>query len=162
MRKLKCYGKCNEKYEKDKLKVFRGKNYCEKCYEKVVKDNDDRVVLYNMIKTYYGVTFPTGMHLRQIKNQLNLGYTYGDLIKAFNYTLKIKKMTQFNQTMGLGWITNNIEAALKFYKDEEKRAVNIFETYDENSNVETKVKVAKLDNTNKYKESKIISLEDIL
>lgn len=162
MRKLKCYGKCNEKYEKDYLTKFGGKNYCKECYKIVCKDNDDRVTLYNMIKTYYRVTFPTGLHLRQIKNQIDNGYSYEDIIKAFNYTLKVKRITNFSPNMGLGWVTNNMEAGIKFYKDEQKRNINIFQTYDEKSKEVAEIKVAKLDNTNKYKESKIIKLEDIL
>ena len=41
-RLLKCYGYCNEKYEKENLINHNGKNYCKPCLDKFLKEQRDR------------------------------------------------------------------------------------------------------------------------
>lgn len=160
-RKYKCYGTCNEKFEKEHLFVYSNKNYCKNCYDKVVKNNEDRVALYCLIKNSYGVTFPTSMHLAQIKRLKDQGYTYEDMILGMTYCINVLKM-KFNPKMGFGYIANNIEQAKMHYEDVKRKSDNIFETFDNKNFESKKVVVAKIDNSNALRESKIINLEDIL
>lgn len=159
-RKCKCYGNCGEKYLKKDLTQYSNKNYCHSCYEKVVKENEDRVTLYNMIKDNYKVTFPTLMHLAQIKRCKEEGYSYEDMIKAMNYCISILKLS-FGPNMGFGWISNHMEEAKEFYRKEAERTKSMFENYN-NTTEDKKVLINKIDNTNTFKESKMIRLEDIL
>ena len=166
MRKYKCYGTCGEKYTKDNLIIHSNKNYCKQCYEKVTKDNDDRVILYNLIKKHYNVTFPTSMHLAQIKKVKENGYTYEDMILGLRYCIDVLRL-KLNGKMGFGYVSNNIEAAKQYYKEQEQKAAiveNIFadNIFTDTFTTSTVVKVAKLDNTNTLRQSKMINLEDIL
>lgn len=160
-RQLKCYGSCGKKYPIEELKKYSNKNYCEKCYDEVVKINDDRVALYNMIKTHYNVTFPTSLHLGQIKRLKDKGYSYEDMTKGLTYCVNKLNM-KFESQMGFGWVSNNIEEALKYYKEIEVKNNNIFETINEKTFESQKVVIRKPNETNSFKESKIIKLEDIL
>lgn len=161
MRKLKCYGYCGEKYEKSELLVYSNKNYCKSCYEKVIKENDDRVTLYNLIKSNYNVVFPTSMHLAQIKRCKDMGYTYYDMILGLRYCIDVLKL-KFNPKMGFGYVTNNIEHAKLHYKEMSKRQISNDNIFEEDILTQKVVKVAKIDMTNTFKESKKIKLEDII
>lgn len=159
MRLLKCYGDCGNKYEKDKLKSHGGKNYCEKCYESKVSEYEERGILYGKIKDYYGVTFPTKFHLAQIKRIKDNGYSYKDMYLALEYCKKELKMN-FDPTMGFGWVENKLEESILHYKnkeDNDKKFENVFGYVQ--PQVE-KVKV-KLDDTNTFRQSKLIKLEDL-
>ncbi len=66
-RLYKCYGSCEQKYTKDQLiEHVKGKRYCEKCLNELIREQKDREELYQTIQTLYNVNFPTGMMLKQI------------------------------------------------------------------------------------------------
>lgn len=160
MRLYKCYGKCSEKYEKDKLILHNGKNYCHSCYHQMISENDSRVALYNLIKVHYGVKFPTSMHLAQIK-KMKESYTYDDMIIGLNYCVNVLKF-RFNPNHGLGYVTNNIEAALYNHKEQKERDKKNNNMFLNSTITHEKVQVASIDETNQLKKSKLINLEDIL
>ena len=160
-RLLKCYGSCNEKHEKQFLINHNGRNYCKKCYEEVVKSQEDMKTLYSLIKRHYNVTFPTSMHLSQIKRAKDNGYSYEDLIKAMNYCVDKLNM-KFNPKMGFGWVTNKIEEAKEYYKQEYERQNQVNNIFDSSLFKVESVKIKKIDKTNTYRESKKIKWEDIL
>lgn len=161
MRKLKCYGYCGQKYEKSELLVYSNKNYCKSCYEKTIKENDDRVTLYNLIKSSYNVIFPTSMHLAQIKRCKDNGYSYEDMILGLRYCLDVLRL-KFNPKMGFGYVVNNIEAAKVYFEEMSKRQISNDNIFEESILSQKVVKVAKIDMTNTFKESKKIKLEDII
>lgn len=160
-RKYKCYGTCGEKYLKEEMLVHSNKKYCKKCYEEVIKETEDRQNLYNLIKMHYGVTFPTKMHLAQIKNEKNKGYSYYDMILAINYCVNVLHM-RFNPKMGFGYVSNKLEDAKIYYHKQEIQKMKALELYNDKVVEEHRVIVEKLDNTNKLKAEKTIGLEDIL
>lgn len=158
MRKYKCYGSCGEKYDKTMLAIHAGKNYCQSCYLELIEEKSNMEVLYNLIRRIYSVTFPTAMHLGQIKRLKGQGYKYRDLVLAANYYIK-NGGKRLNANMGFGYISNCIEVALhEVKKTNDINEKNMFEKVDDNITIiSTKVEIE-----NKYKKSKIINLEDIL
>ena len=160
-RLYKCYGTCGNKYEKTELVVHSNKNYCKQCYEKMIREVESRQTLYNLIKTHYGVTFPTSMHLAQIKKVKELNYTYDDMILGLRYCVDVLHL-KFRPNMGFGYVSNNIEAAKMHYKELEEKQQHNDNIFSDNILQHKTVKVAKIDNTNNLKKSKFINLEDIL
>ena len=161
IREYKCYGTCGEKYEKQLLTNHNGKNYCSKCLEEMFVNKENMQTLYNLIKRHYNVTFPTSMHLSQIKNCKNQGYNYEDMIIAFNYCIDVLH-TKLNPKMGFGWISSKIEEAKEHNREENERKSQVSDVYDDQLFKVESVKVAKIDITNTYKEEKKIKWEDIL
>ena len=159
-RKYKCYGTCGEKYDKEDLILHSNKNYCKACYEKTIKDSDDRIILYNLIKTHYGVAFPTSMHLAQIK-KVKENYTYEDMILGLRYCVEVLKL-KLKPNMGFGYVSNNIENAKLHYKEMSRKQTQNDNIFSDNMLIEEKVKISKLDNTNMFRKSKIINLEDLI
>lgn len=160
-RKYKCYGTCGEKHSNEEMIIHSNKRYCKICYENKINEEEDRRNLYNLIKRSYNVTFPTSMHLAQIKKAKDNGYTYYDMILGLNYCNEVLKL-QLNPRLGFGYVTNNIEAAKMHYKEIEeknKKNNNIFLT--EETIVE-KVVAKKIDNTNEFMKSKMINMEDLI
>lgn len=161
MRKYKCYGTCNEKYENDVMIIHSNKRYCSTCYENKIQEEEDRRTLYNLIKTSYKVTFPTSMHLAQIKKAKDNGYTYNDMIQGLNYCNEVLRL-QLNPKLGFGYVTNNIEAAKMHYEEmrnKNKNIENIFFT--EPASVQ-KVVAKKINDTNEFIKSKMINMEDLI
>lgn len=160
-RQYKCYGSCNQKYEKEKLVNHNNKNYCNECYKETLKNQNDMKTLYNLIKTHYQITFPTSMHLAQIKQAKSKGYSYEDMVITMNYCINNLNM-KFNPKMGFGWVTNKIEEAKAYFIEENERKSQVTDVYDENLFKVDKVKVTSIKIENTYKESKKVKWEDIL
>lgn len=153
-----CYGTCGQKYEKEFLMKYNGKNYCKKCLEEKVKEKQDRLELYSYIKEIYNIDFPTGYMLKSIKQyQEQQGYKLKGMFLTLKYCKEIKKMT-FNQKMGLGIILYEYENAKRYWIEQNEKQKNHKDVKIENE----VIVITKLDNRNYYKESKLISWEDVL
>lgn len=158
-RLYKCYGYCNEKYEKDILiKHTNGKNYCPACLEKMIKEQNDRNSLYNKIRQFYNVSYPTGMMLKQIKDYKEInGYTYKGMELTLVYCKEVLNL-EFKSTMGVGIIPHQYEKAKQHFIEKQKRINN-------HKDVEIKeivVNVRYIDTNNYYKKSKLINLEEVI
>ena len=160
-RKYKCYGTCGEKYENDSMVMHSNKRYCKPCYEQKIRDEEDRKTLYNLIRKSYNVTFPTSMHLAQIKKAKENGYTYDDMIQGLNYCNEVLRL-QLNPRLGFGYVTNNIEAAKMHYKELRNKNQNIDNIFLTEEKIVEKVVTRKIDNTNEFMKSKMINMEDLI
>ena len=160
-RKYKCYGTCGEKYKETEMVVHSNKRYCKSCYEKKIAEIDARTTLYNLIKKHYKVAFPTSMHLAQIKKVKELGYSYDDMILGLRYCVDVLHL-QLNPKLGFGYVGNNIEAAKMYFEEQKRKQQHNSNIFSENIMQKKTVKVAKIDNTNKLKQSRMINLDDIL
>lgn len=153
-----CYGVCNKKHEKEALINHNGKNYCKDCYDKKMKENNDRVELYNYIKEIYSISFPTGYMLKSIKQfQDDYGYKLKGIYLTLKYCKEIKKMS-FNPKMGLGIVPYEYENAKAYWIERNKKMKA-------HKDVEIKpetVVITGLSNKNHFKDSKLISWEGIL
>lgn len=156
---LKCYGYCNEKYEKDELiKHTNGKNYCRSCLDKMLKDQTDREELYSTIKELYDVSYPTGFMLRQIKEYKEIkGYTYKSMTLTLRYCVDELGLS-FDANMGVGIIPHQYEKAKLDYLKKQKQKDNFIEI----DTTPIVVKISKIDNENRLKNEKLIDLEDLI
>ncbi|HLO11562.1 MAG TPA: hypothetical protein VK190_04835 [Pseudoneobacillus sp.] len=120
--KVKCYGSCEQRFEKEQMTKIKGQNHCPECYQKVLKENEDRQVLYNTVQKIFQVPFPTGMMLRQIKTfKEERAYTYEGMTMTLCYIVKVLQ-TKLNTRGGLAMIPYCYDQAIKYYADlEEKR-----------------------------------------
>lgn len=131
MRLLKCYGYCNEKYPKDRLIVFKNKNYCEPCYNKRVKEVRDRNILYKTISERYNISYPTGRMLKQIKEFTeDRGYSLALINYTINYIGDYKRNIKLDPKYGLSIIPHIIDEA-KLFLIAESRNQQAVQTVDE-------------------------------
>ena len=157
-RLLKCYGYCNEKYEKENLINHNGKNYCRSCLDKFLKEQQDREELYNTIKDLYDVSYPTGMMLKQIKEYKEVnGYSYKGMTLTLKYCLDELKLT-FHSNMGVGIIPHQYEKAKLDYINKLKQQENFIEI----DTTPVVIQISKIDNENRLKKEKLIDLEGLL
>ena len=158
-RLLKCYGYCNEKYEKeDLIKHSNGKNYCKPCLDKFIKEQEDREELYKTIRELYKVSYPTGMMLKQIKEYKEINkYSYKGMTLTLRYCVDELKLT-FNPGMGVGIIPHQYEKAkIDFFKKKQQQ-----DNFCDIDTTPVIIKIAKIDNENKLKKEKMIDLEELL
>lgn len=114
-RLLKCYGTCDNKYPKEELRSFKGKNYCNSCYEEQLNETAGRNQLYSVIKEYYNISYPTGFMLKQIKEFHNdRGYSYQIMAYTIKYIADFHKNIKLEQKYGLSIIPHFIDEARNF------------------------------------------------
>lgn len=164
-RLLKCYGyKCLEngtKWKKGELINKKGKNYCKSCYNEIIKDEEGRKILYSVIAQVFGIPFPNGMMLRQIKEFRRIRtYEYEDIAKAILYAKHILKK-DMQVKYGLGLIPHIIEDAKIYYQNQIDRVENMKgkKIFTENKVIKKQFSVY---NKNEKRNEKIINMEDIL
>lgn len=112
-RLVKCYGYCNEKHKKSIMKPIGQKNHCPPCYEKVLKDRQDRQMLYDTIKDIFDVTYPTPQMMKQVKRfREELGYEYSGMAATLVYAKNQKEM----DLTGVGIIPYLYDETRKYYQ----------------------------------------------
>lgn len=166
-RLLKCYGYCNNKYPKEELKKLNlnknssnpGKNYCKSCYEKKLKEHNDRNELYQFIQKSYNLDFPTGLMLRQIKQFYEeRGYTYKNMRFTLDYVFNIKKTYKPVIKFGLAMIPYFHDEMINYYKELKSKRENL-----EIKQVKTiHVKRKPFETNESYKFNKLINMEELL
>lgn len=153
-----CYGMCGEKHEKEALVNHNGKNYCQRCLEKKLREQQERQELYNYIKEIYNIDFPTGYMLKSIKQyKEQQGYKLKGMLLTLKYCKEVKRMT-FNPKMGLGIISYEYENAKRYWIEHNQKLKN----HKDVEIVAEEIIITKLDSRNYYRESKLISWEDVL
>ncbi|MDG0860380.1 hypothetical protein [Staphylococcus equorum] len=166
-RLLKCYGYCNSKYPKEELKKLNlnknstndGHNYCVSCYEKKIKDFNDRNDLYKFLQDTFDLNFPTGLMLRQIK-QFNeeRGYSYKNIRLTLNYIFNIKRCYKPMTKFGIAMVPHFHEEMIEYYKNFKNKRENLTI-----KKTETKRVTLPLFETNEsYKQKKLINMEDLI
>ncbi|AJO60848.1 Bacteriophage related protein (plasmid) [Bacillus subtilis] len=158
-RLVKCYGTCEQKHPQSIMQKFKSKNYCPACYKKKVKEVEDRENLYNKCKEVFGISFPTGLMLRQIKQfKEERGYTYKNIGFALDYIVRIKKI-QLELKYGLALIPHYYDEMIDYYKDLKRRRENMVVKKIETQKVQ--IKPPSL-SQNRYRDKKLINMEDLL
>lgn len=164
-RLVKCYGYCDKQYPQDQVVKYsvtgkgKGVNYCKPCYHKKVKEVYARNELIHFIQEVYNLNYPTGNMLRQIKQFVEeRGYTYRNIKFTLHYIFNIKKSAKPITKYGIALVPHYYDEMIAYYKDlAQKRA---------NTEIkETKVKKVFIKPAipqNKYRERKMINMEDLL
>lgn len=162
-RLLKCYGdyceKHNRKHKKENLIKYKSKNYCKECYEKLVKEDEERDKLLNYIKNEYGISFVTPLMQKHIREMRSNGMSYKRIYALIYYCLHIKKnFRKPDMKYGLFTYTNHYEEMIRYYSERKKRRQN-------NAGKVNETRTLKIDSmefySNEYKDSKTIDMEDI-
>lgn len=136
-RLLKCYGTCNEKYEKEVLVKVGTHNYCPSCAEIIEKERQDREILYKTIQTIYKVPYPTGQMLRQMKQFADdRGYTYEGMTKTLCFFVKVMQKVPSVQG-ALSFLPYYYDNAISYYIELDRRRKEL-------SDVNTSKKVIKI------------------
>lgn len=163
-RKYVCKGPCGVKYELEDMIVVSGKGakvtirWCKSCREKAEQVKQERDKLYETIKELFGISFPTGFMLKQIKQfKDEYGYTYDGMELTLRYCAEDPRV-YFSLKSGISIIPHCYEMA-RLKQEEKENRINSFVKV--SKQIET-VKVKKLDNTNHYKANRLIDLEDLL
>lgn len=169
LRLYKCYGEdCvnqNKKHPLDNLIEEGGKRYCKSCLEKRHKEQKDRRELYDTIKEYYNISFPTGMMLKQIKQyQDEAGYTLTGMTKTLKYLKNNCTGITFKPQMGLGIISYKYDEAKEFWINQQRiaDAQRKLQENKESLNEVVVVNTKQLDKTNVYKQSRMIDLSNLI
>lgn len=158
-RLLKCYGYCNEKYDKDNLVKIGAHNFCKKCAEKKQKEQQDRNTLYTTIKTVFKVDFPTGIMLKQIKQFTDeRNYSLEGITKTICYFVKVQRQTPTLRG-NLSFVPFHYDNAIKYYNDLEEKRKN---AKDVSNNVRVLKIKPKNHSYNELREKKIINMEGLL
>jgi hypothetical protein len=159
MRLVKCYGFCNEKHEKSEMLQISNKNYCKNCYNTVLKEKQDYEDLKNLLKQMYNINYPTGLQLRQIKDfKTNNLYTYKNIRLTIDYIVRVKKM-QMDLKYGIALVPHFYEEMLQYYREmlERKEKMKDVEITERKL-----ITIKPFKHENKYKQSKLISMEEYL
>lgn len=136
VRPLKCYGICGSKYFKNELVKVGSLNYCHKCAEIKIKEQQDRNALYTTIQKVYQIPYPNGQMLRQMKEFGEMrNYTYEGITKTICYCVKILKM-QLSIRGALSFVPYHYDTAIKYYADLEEKIKNTKEIKDEKIRIE--------------------------
>lgn len=167
VRLLKCYGYCNEKHPKENLIKLNlnknssnpGQNYCKSCYEKKIKDHNDREDLYKYLQESFNLNFPTGLMLRQIKDfRNNRGYSYKNIRFTLNYVFNIKKTHKPVTKFGIAIVPYFHDEMIEYFKRlKEKR-----DNFVIGSNNVRKVTLPPFETNDSYRNTKFINMEALL
>jgi len=157
-RQYKCYGFCGEKYPKEELQLYKTHNHCKPCYERKVKETEDREELYRMVCQLFNLNFPTGLMLRQIKQfREERNYTYKNIYFTIDYIVRLQKV-KLQPQYGIALVPHYYDEMLRYYKNlQEKRANTVIQ-----EKTKVKVYIEPTPLVNEYREKKFINMEDLL
>ena len=158
-RLVKCYGYCEKKHAKSTMRQISSWNYCQECYDRRIKEQNDRKDLYEFIQKTYNLTFPTGQMLRQIKKfKDEHGYSYKNIRFTILYVIFVKKVYKAETKFGISFVPYFYDEMLAYYKNMQEKRDNM-KDYE---NV-TKVITIKPPTTNNSEVTKVklIDMEDI-
>lgn len=159
MARLSTCKSCGKKLQPKEKCSHASKTYCEKCYEKILRDSDEYKRLIEFICTSYEIERPTGFMLKQIKDmKTEFGWSYA----AMTYTLWYCKEVlgkQLLERYGVALIKHFYDEASNYYSQQEKMK----EQMKRLENVEIKTKVVKrYQNTSNNTNSSLINLGNLL
>lgn len=158
-RLYKCYGTCNQKYPKEEMKVFSGKNYCLSCYENKKREDQERTKLNQTISKWFNISFPNGHMLKQIKTFRSdpYNYSYKNIRLTIDYCFLNKKIKP-ELKFGIAFVPYYHDEMVEYYKELNKKRSQT--KINEEKIIRIKLKPLKLEN--KYREKKLINMEELL
>lgn len=162
-RMVKCYGddcvKSQTKHPKEIMKVIAGKNYCPDCYAKEMKEREEREKVYSLIKDVYGTPFATPLMKKHVKQFRESGISYKKIYALIHYCKYEKK--NFNmpdEKYGIMILGNYLNEMLQYYASKKKQRMK-------NEGKINKQRTIQIDSkqflTNKFKDDKIINMEEL-
>lgn len=162
-RMVKCYGKdcevANVKHPSSKMRKLSGKNYCPECYEKEIENRRQRDKLYSYICEVYDTPFVTPLIKKHINDFIANGLTYKRIYALIHYCYTIKK--NFNMPdmkYGIMTLGNYYNEMLQYYAGKKKQK----EKNKGKMNSSRKIVIDSSNYlTNRYKDDKIINMEDL-
>ena len=162
-RLVKCYGEecvaAGIKHPSNIMVKLSGKNYCPECYAKEIENRRQRDKLYSYICEVYNTPFVTPLIKKHINDFIANGLTYKRIYALIHYCYTIKK--NFNMPdMKYGIITlgNYYNEMLQYYADKKRQK----EKNKGKMNSSRKIVIDSSNYlTNRYKDDKIINMEDL-
>lgn len=162
-RMVKCYGKdcevANVKHPSNIMTKISGKNYCPECYAKEMENRRQRDKLYSYICEVYKTPFVTPLIKKHINDFISNGLTYKRIYALIHYCYTIKK--NFNMPdmkYGIMTLGNYYNEMLQYYAEKKKQK-------EKNKGRVNTSRTIVIDSskylTNRYKDDKIIDMEDL-
>jgi hypothetical protein len=159
-RLLKCYGEYCQKHDikhpKSELIKHSGKNYCKTCYDKLIKDKEDRGKLYSYVAEIYDISYPTPLMMKHIKEMKETyGWSYKRIYALINYVVTYKKI--LDPKYGLRYYANDYQEMVNYYAEKKKRKEN-----NKGKKNKSKTIVVNSENfkVNKYKNEKLYDMNE--
>ena len=162
-RLVKCYGEecvaAGIKHPSNTMVKLSGKNYCPECYAKEIENRRQRDKLYSYICEVYNTPFVTPLIKKHINDFIANGLTYKRIYALIHYCYTIKK--NFNMPdmkYGIMTLGNYYNEMLQYYAEKKKQK----EKNKGKMNSSRKIVIDSSNYlTNKYKDDKIINMEDL-
>ncbi|WWT40242.1 hypothetical protein [Staphylococcus phage PT1-4] len=162
-RMVKCYGNDCEvagiKHPSSKMKKLSGKNYCPDCYAKEIENRRQRDKLYEYICEVYKTPFVTPLVKKHINDFIASGLTYKRIYALIHYCATVKKGFRMpDMKYGIITLGNYYNEMLQYYADKKKQKEK------NHGKINSSRKIVIDSNnylTNKYKDDKMINMEDL-
>ena len=162
-RVVKCYGEDCEvagiKHPSSKMRKISGKNFCPDCYAKEIENRRQRDKLYSYICEVYNTPFVTPLIKKHINDFIASGLTYKRIYALIHYCHTIKK--NFNMPdmkYGIMTLGNYYNEMLQYYAEKKRQK----EKNKGKINSSRKIVIDSSNYlTNRYKDDKIINMEDL-
>ena len=162
-RLVKCYGEecvaAGIKHPSNIMVKLSGKNYCPECYAKEIENRRQRDKLYSYICEVYNTPFVTPLIKKHINDFIANGLTYKRIYALIHYCYTIKK--NFNMPdmkYGIMTLGNYYNEMLQYYAEKKRQKEN----NKGKMNGSRKIVIDSSNYlTNRYKDDKIINMEDL-
>ena len=162
-RLVKCYGEecvaAGIKHPSNIMVKLSGKNYCPECYAKEIENRRQRDKLYSYICEVYNTPFVTPLIKKHINDFIANGLTYKRIYALIHYCYTIKK--NFNMPdmkYGIMTLGNYYNEMLQYYAEKKRQK----EKNKGKMNSSRKIVIDSSNYlTNKYKDDKMINMEDL-
>ena len=160
---VKCYGNDCEvagiKHPSSKMKKLSGKNYCPDCYAKEIENRRQRDKLYEYICEVYKTPFVTPLVKKHINDFIASGLTYKRIYALIHYCATVKKGFRMpDMKYGIITLGNYYNEMLQYYADKKKQK----EKNHGKINSSRKIVIDSRNYlTNRYKDDKMINMEDL-
>ena len=162
-RMVKCYGNDCEvagiKHPSSKMRKISGKNFCPDCYAKEIENRRQRDKLYEYICEVYKTPFVTPLIKKHINDFIASGLTYKRIYALIHYCATVKKGFRMpDMKYGIMTLGNYYNEMLQYYAEKKKQK----EKNHGKMNSSRKIVIDSSNYlTNRYKDDKIINMEDL-
>lgn len=158
-RLLKCYGTCGEKHSSDIMTKLSGKNFCPKCYNIEKTNRENREAVYRIIAHAYDLQMPTTLMKKHVKDMHeNYGWSYKRIMVLADYVFNKKKIKMLDMKYGVKHLENYHQEMNEYYLKRKKQKEKAKQTTLKRKTI---VIDKSFNDNNRYKQSKIVNMEDL-
>ena len=158
-RLVKCYGTCGEKHSSDEMEKLSGKNFCPECYIKEKTNRENRDAVYRVIAHAYDLQMPTTLMKKHVKDMHeNYGWSYKRILVLADYVFNKKKIKMLDMKYGVKHLENYHQEMNEYYLKRKRQKEKAKQT---TLKRETIVINKSFNDNNRYKQSKIVNMEDL-